>query len=107
MIEGSKQLNLEVDMTVSVLIRRKVSAGKGELLENLYSELVAVAVKQKGYVGAETMRRADMPDEYLIISKWESVEDWSRWLISDERRAYQERIDDLTGAKTKFEIYEH
>ncbi len=94
-------------MAVTVLIRRKVSAGKGELLENLYRELVALAVSWKGYINAETMRRVDLPDEYLVISKWETVEDWSKWLISDERRAYQERIDALTGAKTKFEIYEH
>ncbi|MDD9304055.1 MAG: antibiotic biosynthesis monooxygenase [Desulfobacter sp.] len=94
-------------MAVTVLIRRRVTAGKGELLEKLYQELVALAVTQKGYLGAETMKRADQPDEYLIISKWECVEDWSRWLISDTRRAYQEQIDALTGAKTKFEIYEH
>jgi len=42
-----------------------------------------------------------------VNSKWETVEDWSKWLISDKRCAYQELIDDLTGAKTKFEIYEH
>lgn len=40
-------------------------------------------------------------------SKWETEDDWSMWLILDERRAYQERIDDLTGATTRFEIYEH
>ncbi len=28
-------------------------------------------------------------------------------LISDQRRAYQGRIDALTDSKTKFEIYEH
>jgi len=94
-------------MAVAVLIRRKVSAGKGYLLEKLYRELVALAVSQKGYVRAKTLRRADIPDEYLGISKWETVEDWSRWLISDVRRAYQERIDDLTCAKIRFEIYEH
>ena len=94
-------------MAVTVLIRRKVATGKDELLENLYRELIAQAMTQQGYIGAETMKRADLPDEYLVISKWETVEDWSRWLISETRRSYQERIDALTDSETKFEIYEH
>ena len=94
-------------MTVTVLIRRKVATGKDELLENLYRELIAEAMIQKGYIGAETMKRVDLPDEYLVVSKWETVEDWSRWLISETRRSYQERIDALTDSETKFEIYEH
>lgn len=93
-------------MAVTVLIKRKAVEGKGELLENLYHELVALAVRQPGYLGAETMKRMDKPDQYLIISRWESADDWSHWLISDQRRAYQERIDALTDSHTKFEIYE-
>lgn len=93
-------------MAVTVLIRRKATAGKGELLENLYKELVAQAVTWPGYISAETMKRTDQPEEYLVISKWETVEDWSHWLISEQRMAYQERIDALIDSGTKFEIYE-
>ncbi len=93
-------------MAVTVLIKRKVSPGKGEEMENLYKELIAQAVKQEGYLGAETFRRLDVDDAYLVISRWQTVEDWSRWLVSEDRRAYQDRIDGLTGATTKFEIYE-
>ncbi|MBU0973406.1 MAG: antibiotic biosynthesis monooxygenase [Proteobacteria bacterium] len=94
-------------MAVTVLIKRKVTCGNGELLENLYQELVELAKEQKGYLGADTLRRVDVPDEYLIISRWEQIEDWSKWLISEGRRAFQERIDALTDSKTRFEIYEH
>ncbi|WP_022664210.1 antibiotic biosynthesis monooxygenase family protein [Desulfospira joergensenii] len=93
-------------MAVTVLIKRKVIDGKGELLENLYQELIALAVKQEGYLGAETFRRMDIKDEYLVISRWRDVEDWSKWLVSEGRRAFQERIDALTDTNTKFEIYE-
>jgi antibiotic biosynthesis monooxygenase (ABM) superfamily enzyme len=92
-------------MAVTVLIKRKVIAGNGELLEKLYHELIALAVQQQGYIGAETMRRIDLLDEYLIISRWEKIDDWSRWLISEVRMAYQERIDALTDSYTRFEIY--
>jgi len=93
-------------MAVTVLIKRKAMTGKGELLEHLYEELVALAVQQKGYLGAESMRRLDVPDEHLVISKWAHIDDWTRWLISETRMAFQERIDALIDSKTRFEIYE-
>lgn len=93
-------------MAVTVLIKRKVMAGKGELLEHLYQELVALAVQQKGYLGAESMRRVDVPEEHLVISRWAHIDDWTRWLVSSTRMAFQERIDALIDSKTRFEIYE-
>ncbi|MBU1696963.1 MAG: antibiotic biosynthesis monooxygenase [Proteobacteria bacterium] len=94
-------------MTVTVLIKRKVTPGNETLLEELYREMRSAALNQKGYIGAETLKRLDVASELLIISKWQHIDDWSKWLVSKERRAYQERIDSLTSAETKFEIYTH
>ncbi len=93
-------------MGVTVLIKRKVSPGNDEVLRNLYFELRSLALRQTGYVSGETLRKVGSPGEYLVISKWQHIDDWSKWLVSEERRQYQERIDALTNAETKFEIYE-
>ena len=94
-------------MAVTVLIKRKVGPGNESLLEELYLEMRGSALNQKGYIGSETLKRVDVSGELLIISKWQHIDDWSKWLVSKERRAYQERIDALTSAETKFEIYIH
>ncbi|MBU1341043.1 MAG: antibiotic biosynthesis monooxygenase [Proteobacteria bacterium] len=94
-------------MAVTVLIKRKVSPGKEILLEELYREMRSAALNEKGYIGAETLKRVDVPGEMLIISKWQEIDDWSKWLVSKKRMAYQERIDSLTSPETKFEIYTH
>ena len=88
-------------MTVTVLIKRKVAPGNETLLEELYRGMRSKALNQKGYIGAETLKRLDVAGEILIISKWQHIDDWSKWLVS------QERIDTLTSSKTKFEIYAH
>ena len=77
------------------------------MLEELYREMRSSALNQKGYIGGETMKRVDVAGEILIVSKWQNIDDWSKWLVSKERMAYQERIDALTSADTKFEIYTH
>jgi antibiotic biosynthesis monooxygenase (ABM) superfamily enzyme len=94
-------------MAVTVLIKRKIRPGNESLLEELYREMRIAALNQKGYIGAETLKRLDVAGGLLIISKWQHIDDWSKWLVSKERRAYQERIDSLTSSETKFEIYTH
>ncbi len=94
-------------MAVKVLIKRNVPQSNNEELMKLFAMLRSAAMHQPGYIGGETLKRVDAPGKYLVISSWESVDDWSRWLVSSERRQIQERIDDLTDSETKFEVYEH
>ena len=51
-------------------------------------------------------RRVDALEEHLVICKWEQIDDWAKWLISEPRMGFQERIDALIDSKTRFEIYE-
>ncbi len=92
-------------MAVTVIIKRKVHTGNESQLDELYKEMRSTALKQEGYIRAETLRRVDVEGEVLVISKWQHLDDWSRWLASKERMAYQERIDALISSESKFEIY--
>jgi len=92
-------------MTIKVLIRRKIVESRSKELNQLFVTLRSLASQQKGYVGGETLKRFDAPGEYLIISRWQNIDDWNRWLASKERREMQEAIDALTDSETRFEIY--
>ena len=94
-------------MAVTVLIKRVVFPENEIQMEELYMEMRSAALKQEGYIGAETLKRMDVEGEFLIISKWQHVDDWSKWLVNKERMVFQERIDNLTNIETKFEIYTH
>jgi heme-degrading monooxygenase HmoA len=41
----------------------------------------------------------------LVISTWESAEDWNRWAKSQERNEVQGKIDTLLGWKTEYGIF--
>lgn len=94
-------------MAIKVLIKRHVPKENDPELNLLFVKLRSAAMQQKGYIGGETLRRLDSDGEYLVISRWQTIEDWTRWLVSSERRDFQERIDALTGSETRFEVYEH
>lgn len=94
-------------MAVKVLIKRKVPLNKAKEIIPLFRKLRVLATEQPGYISGETMRRLDKPDEYLVISTWESSEAWKTWVESAERNAVQDELDALLGGKTEYEIYHY
>jgi len=95
-------------MPVDVIIRRRFKKEQAEALAPLIVKLRSLATVQPGYISGETLKLIDPPGdvEFLVISIWQSVEDWRNWQQSDERNAIQKQIDDLTGERTDYRIYE-
>lgn len=92
-------------MAVKVIIKRIVPQNKAEVLKPLLQKLRSQAMQQPGYISGETYKRIDRPGESLVVSTWKSMEDWRSWVMSDERRGTQEKIDHLLGEKTEYEVY--
>ena len=94
-------------MAVSVLIRRTFSEkDKAAELAPLIVKLRSLAAVQPGYLTGRTFRCLDCAGEYLVISTWNTLEDWNRWLNSEQRRQLQDRVDELLGEKTEYRLYE-
>ena len=94
-------------MAVKILIRRNVSEDKAREMIPLFRKMRSMANQQPGYITGETMRNLEKPDEFLVISTWETSEDWKRWVQSEERQQIQEQIDTLLGGKTEYEIFHY
>ena len=95
-------------MAIEVFIRRKFVKEKADELAPLIVKLRSLATMQPGYITGETLKCIDPPGEtdFLVISTWQSVDDWKKWLHSKERAALQEKIDTITAEKTEYRIYE-
>ena len=94
-------------MAFKVFVKRVVPAHKAADLMPLLLELRSHATNQPGYISGETLKRIDNPGEEMVISNWQSLEAWRRWLTSEERMAIQRRIDTLLGEETCYEIYHY
>ena len=92
-------------MTVKILIKRSVTESSFEGLDNLLRHMRSICLMQPGYISGQTLKRLDKPDEFLVISIWESLGDWENWFSSPERREIQIEIDNLLGVDTRYEIY--
>jgi len=92
-------------MAIHVVIKRKFKVSDPEKLIPLLSELRERAKFQEGYISTNTLQSADNPEDYLVISQWETVENWNNWYQSKERRNLQGNVDSLIGERTFYEIF--
>ena len=93
-------------MSIQVMIKRKWKINNPQELLPLLEELHARAEKQPGYISGETLRSIENSEDFLVVSKWASADDWDKWLHCKERRDLQGRVDSLIGEKTFYEVYE-
>jgi heme-degrading monooxygenase HmoA len=94
-------------MAVKVIIKRKVPDPKSREMIPLFRKMRALAMNQEGYISGETLRNLNDPEDFIVISNWQSSEDWIRWLKSSERQEVQSQIDLLLGGQTQYEIYHY
>lgn len=94
-------------MTVKVLIRRTVPESKAKDMLPLFRQMRTLATNQPGYISGETLRNLDNAEDFMVISSWQSSDDWKKWLQSKERNEIQEKIDSLLGGKTQYEIFHY
>jgi heme-degrading monooxygenase HmoA len=92
-------------MAVKIIIKRKIPKGKEGQLLPLLLELRSKATTQPGYISGETLRNVNAPEDYVVISTWQSVEDWKAWEASKGRAEMQNKIDSLLGARTTYGVY--
>ena len=93
-------------MAVRIIIERRIKTGKEVDLARLLLELRSRAVKQKGYITGETLRDYADPSTHIVISTWESADDWNRWSTKAERMDVQTKIEDLLEEPSETKIYE-
>ena len=92
-------------MAVKILIKRSIGQRVAPVLRPLIVELRAHAMKQPGYISGETLKCVDSLGEYLVISTWDSLDDWEKWLNSQERKILEDKIKSITGSTAEYSTY--
>ena len=93
-------------MAIDIMIKRRVKPGRqAKELVPLILHLRALATYQPGYISGTTLSNVEHPDECLVVSRWESIDDWNRWRQSKQRTEIEQKIEALTGEKTEYNIY--
>lgn len=92
-------------MHIKVLMYRNVALNHKEKLQPYLIQLRSMAEKMPGYIKGETLTNTDDPTKTLVISSWQTLEDWENWLNSHTRRTIQLDIDKILTEPTYYQVY--
>ena len=92
-------------MIVKVLIKRHVKKDCEREFFELLKQIRANAIKQEGYISGETLVSTDDPKAFIVISTWQSLEDWLAWRDSKMRKEIDSRIETYQREATTYESY--
>jgi|YelNatPaOPRAMG01_1025707.scaffolds.fasta_scaffold63916_2 heme-degrading monooxygenase HmoA len=94
-------------MAIKVFIEREIEEGRELDIYNYLIKLRSRAMKAHGYISGETLVSYDNPRKYLVVSTWNSMEDWKRWEESDERKAIETEIGHYLKSPPKVSVYRY
>ena len=93
-------------MAIEVMIKRKVKQGfQAKKLVPLILQMRSLAMHQPGYISGTTLSNLERPEDCLVISRWESIDDWKSWFHSSQRSEIESKIEKLTGRKAEYAVY--
>ncbi len=92
-------------MTVKILIKRLL---KGDNLHKAAEMLIQArtnAMGAEGYISSETLRGCDNPNEIVVVSMWETKEDWERYRDNPARIKLEEEFSELLESPAAHSAY--
>jgi heme-degrading monooxygenase HmoA len=90
---------------VKVMIKRHLKEGKAKDVFSLLKEQRVNAMNQRGYLKGETLMSYQNPRCLLVISSWQSMENWLSWKESEERIANEAKLEQFLESPTEYDEY--
>ena len=92
-------------MTVKILIKRKFKDATPENVSDVIGQSRRNAMRQEGYISSESLCGSDDPNIVLVLSMWQSKEDWEKYKNSTVRKETEAKFSDLFAQPTEYECY--
>lgn len=92
-------------MAINVLIKRRFKDEYVHEAQYHNAEIRALATVQPGYISGKTIINVEDPNEMIIVSKWNSKEDWENWYKSEERQDFYKKLRMALESTEKISFY--
>lgn len=92
-------------MAIKVLIKRQYKPESFGQVSALLNRARYDAMGMQGYISSETLTDLYEPGQVVVISMWQSVEDWQKWIDSPKRSEFAAEMRHLMTGPEQIEIY--
>ena len=95
----------ELMMIAKILIKRRFKKGHTPQIVALLNEIRTRALNHPGYMSGETLVKSGYPNNMVVISSWQSMEDWYQWRDCEERRKFEAMLEIYQERPTDYDEY--
>ncbi len=92
-------------MILKVVIKRTIAEGKEKAFFEALRNLRANAMHKEGYISGETLICIEDTNKVMVISTWDSVDDWKKWIESKRRQEADRVLSQFQADPTVYEPY--
>ena len=92
-------------MSIKIVIERKFKEAVVQEILEIIDEIRIKALRDKGYIGGETIVNVDDDREVLVVSAWSSVEDWKTWYDKKEWEELEKKLTPRLEEPAKIRIF--
>jgi heme-degrading monooxygenase HmoA len=90
-----------------VYIKRQIKEGKDKDFFELLKKLRTKAMHQPGYISGETLINTDNAQVIMVVSSWQSLEDWKSWKDNPARKEIDGLLEEQQAKPTAYESFAH
>ena len=91
---------------IRVLIERNIAQGHEHYYDCTVKRMVSQVVKAPGCIAGESLKDSKNSHRRIVMSKWDTVEDWENWFRSVERKQVVAEISPLLDGGEKITMLE-
>ena len=92
-------------MAIKVIISRWVPAELADDVKPLMIKLRGLAKNQPGYISDETLINVDEHHDVVVVSTWNSLEEWQAWLANPVRTQIESEIEEMLRRPAQYKAY--
>ena len=93
-------------MIAKIIIRRRFKEGNTRKIVRLLNELRSKILNQPGYLnGGNTCPESGQSNNLVVISTWQTSEDWHNWKESEVRKKIEAQIEIYQEGPTEYEEF--
>jgi antibiotic biosynthesis monooxygenase (ABM) superfamily enzyme len=92
-------------MSIKILVERKFKDTPSESDIEVIHKIRVLAMKQRGYIGGETLINYIDNKEVVIVAQWTDIDVWNRWINSKERKKLEHELCPNLAEPTRMRVY--
>ena len=92
-------------MSFKIIIERKFKEPVKQEVLQIIDEIRIKALRDRGYIGGETLVNVDDGKEVIVVSSWSNVDDWKIWYEKKEWEELEKELAPRLEEPAKVRIF--